>query len=283
MRALDAYRDIQQTLVHTGQHYDRAMSEVFFSQLEIPAPDFNLEVGSGTHAQQTAAVMVALEPVLLERRPDLVLVYGDVNSTLAAALVSAKLEVRIGHVEAGLRSGDRTMPEEINRLLTDQVADLLFTPSADADENLSREGIERSKIHLVGNVMIDTLARLLPQTETRFDTEISGPYALVTLHRPSNVDDPAWLLQLLETLADLSTHLTVVFPVHPRTRQRLKELVGKFEAGQSVRLCDPLPYLEFIALQSRAAMVITGWRRAARGARFRRPAPTRARGRGSPR
>lgn len=257
MRALAPYQEINQTLVHTGQHYDRAMSEVFFSQLGMPAADYNLEIGSGSHAQQTAAAMVALEPVLVQRRPDLVLVYGDVNSTLAAALVSVKLGVRLGHVEAGLRSGDRTMPEEINRLLTDQVADLLFTPSADADENLRREGIERSKVHLVGNVMIDTLTRLLPQTEVRFDTEISSPYALVTLHRPSNVDDPAWLLQLLETLADLSKQLTVVFPVHPRTRQRLKELGGKFEAAKRIKLCDPLPYLEFIALQRRAAVVIT--------------------------
>lgn len=257
MRALGAYGQINQTLVHTGQHYDRAMSEVFFSELEMAAPDFNLEVGSGTHAQQTAAVMVALEPVLVQRRPDLVLVYGDVNSTLAAALVAAKLGMRIGHVEAGLRSGDRTMPEEINRLLTDQVADLLFTPSADADDNLGREGIEDSKIHLVGNVMIDTLARLLPQSEVRFDSSISRPYALVTLHRPSNVDDLAWLSQLLKTLADLSQQMTVIFPVHPRTRQRLKELGGSFEAGERVRLCDPLPYLEFIALERRAALVIT--------------------------
>ncbi len=256
-RALGAYAEITQTLVHTGQHYDRAMSEVFFSQLEMPAPDFNLGVGSGTHAQQTAAVMVALETVLLEKRPDLVVVYGDVNSTLAASLVCSKLGIAVAHVEAGLRSGDRTMPEEINRLLTDQISGLLFTPSADADENLRREGVDGSKVHLVGNVMIDALVRLLPQAEAHVDNRISGPYALVTLHRPSNVDDLRWLSQMLEALADLSRQLTVVFPVHPRTRQRLKELGGKFEAGERVRLCDPLPYLEFITLQRRAAMVIT--------------------------
>lgn len=254
-RALGAYGEITQALVHTGQHYDRGMSEVFFSQLEMPAPDFNLGVGSGTHAQQTAAVMVALEPILLERQPDLVVVYGDVNSTLAASLVCSKLGIALAHVEAGLRSGDRTMPEEINRVLTDQLADLLFTPSADGNENLRREGIEESKIHLVGNVMIDTLMRLLPQAEKHFDSEISGPYVLVTLHRPSNVDDLPWLLQLLKMLDELSKQVTVIFPVHPRTRERLQKIGRKFDEG--IRLCDPLPYLEFIALESRAAIVIT--------------------------
>ena len=257
MRALGAYGEITQTLVHTGQHYDRAMSEVFFSQLEMPAPDFNLGVGSGSHAQQTAAAMVALEPVLLEKGPDLVVVYGDVNSTLAASVVCSKLGIAVAHVEAGLRSGDRTMPEEINRLLTDQISGLLFTPSADADENLQREGIEGSKVHLVGNVMIDTLVRLLPQAEKHFDAGISGPYALVTLHRPSNVDDLPWLLNLLEMLAELSKQVAVIFPVHPRTRQRLREIGREFGSAKGIRLCEPLPYLEFIALESRAAMVIT--------------------------
>jgi UDP-N-acetylglucosamine 2-epimerase (non-hydrolysing) len=257
LRALAAHPEVRQTLIHTGQHYDRVMSEVFFSQLEMPHPDCNLEVGSGTHSQQTAAVMVALEPILLERKPDLVVVYGDVNSTLAAALVSSKLQVPLAHVEAGLRSADRTMPEEINRLLTDQISDLLFTPSTDADENLRREGIPASKIHLVGNVMIDSLLRLLPRADAHFHTGVSSPYALVTLHRPSNVDDLPWLRDLLAALSDLSKHLTVVFPVHPRTRQRLQDLGTPFVTGKRIEFCDPLPYLEFIALQERAAMVIT--------------------------
>lgn len=253
LRALAAH-SVRQTLVHTGQHYDAAMSDVFFSQLEMPAPDFNLGVGSGTHAQQTAAVMQAFEPVVIETKPDLVLVYGDVNSTVAAALVCSKLGIRIGHVEAGLRSRDRGMPEEINRLVTDQLSDLLFTPSADGDENLVREGIDASKIHLVGNVMIDTLVRLLPQAEKNFPKDLPSSYALVTLHRPSNVDDLPWLREMLATLADLSAQISVIFPVHPRTRQRLANLGA--ESG-SLRLLDPLPYLEFLSLESHAAVVIT--------------------------
>ena len=288
LRALNAQPGARQTLVHTGQHYDPAMSDVFFRQLEMPQPDCNLEVGSGSHAQQTAAVMQAFEPVLLERQPDLVLVYGDVNSTVAAALVCSKLGVRVGHVEAGLRSWDRSMPEEINRLLTDQLSNFLFTPSADGDDNLLREGVDSSKIHLVGNVMIDTLVRLLPCAEEHFPPNVSQPYALVTLHRPSNVDDLPWLGDLLATLADLSGDLNVIFPVHPRTRQRLDGLgvvppahvatgaspVPRSEASGTssgpgstsalitpstprLRLLEPLPYLEFLALQQHAAMVIT--------------------------
>jgi UDP-N-acetylglucosamine 2-epimerase (non-hydrolysing) len=248
---------LRQTLVHTGQHYDAAMSDVFFNQLEMPAPDVNLEVGSSTHARQTAAVMQAFEPVLVERQPNIVLVYGDVNSTLAAALVSAKLGVRVAHVEAGLRSFDRTMPEEINRVVTDQVCDFLFTPSPDGDENLLHEGIPPSRIHRVGNVMIDTLVRLLPTSSAHFPADISVPYALVTLHRPSNVDDLPWLRELLARLSALGDRLQVVFPVHPRTRQRLRELGGKVDEAGRLRLLDPLPYLEFLALQRRATLVIT--------------------------
>src|SRR5262249_50729209 len=222
MRALAGCLGVCQTLVHTGQHYDINMSDVFFRQLEIPAPDENLQVGSSSHAQQTAQTMSRFEAVALERQPDLVLVYGDVNSTVAAALVCAKLGVRVGHVEAGLRSFDRTMPEEINRLLTDQLADLLFTPSADGNANLLREGIAPEKIHLVGNVMIDTLIHLLPAVEhsdalKRLCLKPKG-YGLVTLHRPSNVDEPAMLRQLMEALAQIATDLPLVFPVHPRTR-----------------------------------------------------------------
>jgi UDP-N-acetylglucosamine 2-epimerase (non-hydrolysing) len=257
LRALTAKSGVRQSLVHTGQHYDRAMSDVFFQELGMPAPDCNLEVGSGTHAQQTAAVLSAFEPVVLERKPDLVLVYGDVNSTVAAALVCSKLGVRVGHVEAGLRSRDRTMPEEINRLLTDQLSDLLFTPSADGDENLLREGVDSSRIHLVGNVMIDTLVRLLPRAEQHRRNDLAAPYILVTLHRPSNVDDLPWLRELLATLAELSRQLTVVFPVHPRTRQRLADVSPDSGSHPRLQLLDPLPYLDFLALQRRAALVIT--------------------------
>jgi UDP-N-acetylglucosamine 2-epimerase (non-hydrolysing) len=257
LRALAAQAGVRQTLVHTGQHYDRAMSDVFFQELEMPAPDCNLEVGSGSHAQQTAAVLSAFEPVVLERKPDLVLVYGDVNSTVAAALVCSKLGVRVGHVEAGLRSRDRTMPEEMNRLLTDQLSDLLFTPSADGDENLLREGVDSSRIHLVGNVMIDTLVRLLPRSEQHRRNDLAAPYVLVTLHRPSNVDDLPWLRELLATLADLSRQLTVVFPVHPRTRQRLADMTPHSGTNLRLQLVDPLPYLAFLALQRHAAVVIT--------------------------
>jgi len=257
LRALAARDAVRQTLVHTGQHYDSTMSGVFFQQLGMPEPDRNLEIGSGTHAHQTAAIMVAFEPVVLETKPDLVLVYGDVNSTVAAALVCSKLRIPVGHVEAGLRSRDRSMPEEINRLLTDQISDLLFTPSADGDENLLREGIAREKIHRVGNVMIDTLVRLLPRAIECFPSNLPSPYALVTLHRPSNVDDLPWLRNLLATLSDLSAQLNIIFPVHPRTRERLTELgITKAHAAR-LHLLEPLPYLEFLALQTRARFVIT--------------------------
>jgi UDP-N-acetylglucosamine 2-epimerase (non-hydrolysing) len=233
------------------------MSDIFFQQLGMPEPDCNLGVGSGSHAQQTAAIMQAFEPVLQERKPDWVFVYGDVNSTLAAALVCSKLSVPVAHIEAGLRSWDRSMPEEVNRVLTDQLSDLLFTPSADADENLIREGIMPSKIHRVGNVMIDSLLRLLPDADRCFPDDVPSPYALVTLHRPSNVDDLSWLQELLAALARLTAQLCIVFPVHPRTRQRLQEVALPQILNSRLRLRDPLPYLEFIALQRRAAVVIT--------------------------
>jgi UDP-N-acetylglucosamine 2-epimerase (non-hydrolysing) len=246
-------RGAEQTLVHTGQHYDANMSDVFFTQLAMPAPDVNLEVGSGTHAAQTADIMARLEPVVLERKPDVVLVYGDVNSTAAAALVCSKLLVRVGHVEAGLRSFDRTMPEEINRLVTDQLADLLFTPSEDGDANLQREGIAPEKIHRVGNVMIDSLIQLLPAAQqTRNGTP--ERYALVTLHRPSNVDDGDRLRNILESLLEIQNRLGVIFPVHPRTRQRIAEF-GIDVSG--LQIIGPLPYIEFLALQLHASVVIT--------------------------
>ncbi|HMK22865.1 MAG TPA: UDP-N-acetylglucosamine 2-epimerase (non-hydrolyzing) [Terriglobales bacterium] len=244
---------VRQTLVHTGQHYNANMSDVFFAQLGMPAPDVNLEVGSGSHAAQTAAIMTRFEPVVEERRPDVVLVYGDVNSTIAAALVCAKLSVRVGHVEAGLRSFDRTMPEEINRVLTDQLADLLFTPSEDGDMNLGHEGIPAGRIHRVGNVMIDTLARLLPSAQVSRNG-IPERYALVTLHRPSNVDDETKLANILRVLIEVHDALQVVFPVHPRTRERITR--SGLDTGK-VHLLEPLPYLEFLALQRRATVVLT--------------------------
>lgn len=254
MLALRQRPNVIQTLVHTGQHYDKNMSDVFFEQLAIPAPDVNLEVGSGSHAQQTAEVMNRFEPVVLEKNPDLVLVYGDVNSTMAAAVVCSKLLIPVGHVEAGLRSFDRTMPEEINRLITDQLADWLFTPSEDGDRNLCREGVRPDKIHRVGNVMIDSLVRLLPMAMKRKANGFSHRYALVTLHRPSNVDDSQTLRRILEGMTSLSDKLDVVFPVHPRTRQR----IGEFGIETtSLHLLEPIPYIDFLALQARAAVVIT--------------------------
>jgi UDP-N-acetylglucosamine 2-epimerase (non-hydrolysing) len=244
----------KQSLVHTGQHYDVSMSDVFFQELAIPEPDVNLSVGSGSHAQQTAQIIARFEPVLLERKPDMVLVYGDVNSTAAAALVCAKLFVPVGHVEAGLRSFDRAMPEEVNRVVTDHLSDVLFTPSADGDTNLLHEGIAPDKIHLVGNVVIDTLIRLLPQAMEQPQNGVPEQFALVTLHRPSNVDDPQMLREILGSMLGISEDLPVIFPVHPRTRQRISQF--GLEA-RGVRLTDPVSYLEFLALLRRATVVIT--------------------------
>src|SRR5205814_3080972 len=254
LSALKQYSNIKQSLIHTGQHYDTNMSDVFFQQLEIPAPDVNLGVGSGSHARQTAEIMSRFEPVVLERRPDLVLVYGDVNSTIAAALVCSKLLIRVGHVEAGLRSFERTMPEEINRLLTDRLADFLFTPSVDGDQNLEREGIPANKIHRVGNVMIDSLVRLLPIALSKQSNGLPDRYILVTLHRPANVDDDCTLKRILQSLVEVNSQLKVVFPVHPRTRQRIAEF--GIDAGK-LELREPLPYVEFLALQHRATAVVT--------------------------
>ncbi len=258
MAALAAYPAVDQYLVHTGQHYDANMSDIFFRQLGLPAPNCNLEVGSGSHARQTAQIMTRIEPVLCEQKPDLTLVYGDVNSTVAAALVCAKLCLPVGHVEAGLRSGDRSMPEEINRLVTDQLCDLLFTPSPDGDENLLCEGVAPEKIHGVGNVMIDTLARLLPQAEACAHVLPAAPgrYILVTLHRPSNVDSPDRLLPILDTLAAIGAEVPVYFPMHPRTRARL-EAAGAALERPGVHMAAPVGYLEFLALQKHAACVLT--------------------------
>jgi UDP-N-acetylglucosamine 2-epimerase (non-hydrolysing) len=263
MRAIDAAGFAEQRLVHTGQHYDAAMSEVFFTDLGMPKPDVHLGVGSGSHAEQTARVMVAFEKVCLEERPDLVVVAGDVNSTLACAVVAAKGLIPCAHVEAGLRSFDRTMPEEINRIVTDRLAELLLTPSADADENLRKEGTPEARIFRVGNVMIDSLLAHLPQARaTRSPERLGvqpGKYVVVTLHRPVNVDDPEVLGRLMGALATLQRTLPVVFPVHPRTRKQLAAIgvAPELEHLSGLVLCEPLGYLEFLGLTSQSALVLT--------------------------
>ncbi len=260
MAALAQHESVEQMLVHTGQHYDANMSEIFFRELGLPTPDINLEVGSASHAVQTAEIMRLFEQVVLTHQPDWVLVYGDINSTVAAAIVCAKLLIPVAHVEAGLRSFDRTMPEEVNRVLTDQVANLLFTPSADGNAHLQHEGVAKEKIHLVGNVMIDTLVRLLPEAKKRWpvlrDELGIDRYGLATLHRPSNVDDPDMLQQLLETLNNIGSSLPLVFPVHPRTRSRIADL-GLTALTAHLHMVDPVGYLDFLALQAHATMIIT--------------------------
>lgn len=246
--------NLKQTLIHTGQHYDTNMSDIFFAQLGMPEPDLNLGVGSGSHAQQTAEIMRQFETVVIDAKPDIVLVYGDVNSTVAAAIVCSKLLIPVAHVEAGLRSFDRTMPEEINRIVTDRLADLLFTPSEDGDVNLEKEGISSERICRVGNVMIDSLIRFLPLAKRQSVNGLDGRFALVTLHRPSNVDDNATLKDILGVLLEISDRLAVVFPVHPRTRQRIKEF--GIDASR-LHLLEPLPYIEFLGMQCHAAVVIT--------------------------
>lgn len=259
--ALDRLEGVAQQLVHTGQHYDANMSRIFFEELGLPKPDVNLEVGSASHAVQTAEVMVRFEEVLSARRPDWVVVYGDVNSTVAATLVAVKLQIPVAHVEAGLRSFDRTMPEEINRVVTDGIADLLFTPSVDGNENLAREGVASGKIRFVGNVMIDTLVRLLPSAEAVWPEisrrlSIPAQYGLLTLHRPSNVDEPAALRSILTVLNDVSARVPLVFPMHPRTRQRITSL-GLDALTNRIVIVEPLGYIEFLALQRHAALVVT--------------------------
>ena len=261
MAEMAKYPDLfQQILVHTGQHYDVNMSDVFFEELGLPTPDEYLGVGSGTHAEQTARVMLTFEPVLVRHKPDLVMVVGDVNSTLACALVAAKRGIPVAHVEAGLRSGDRSMPEEINRVLTDQISDLLFTTCSDADENLRREGITPEKVHFVGNVMIDSLVRLLPaalrrDTLARVGAEARN-YVLVTLHRPANVDTPDTLFEILEGLREATQFCRIVFPVHPRTVQRIPE-AWKAKVNGCLVLTEPLGYLDFLRLMVDALAVVT--------------------------
>ncbi|HEX7078008.1 MAG TPA: UDP-N-acetylglucosamine 2-epimerase (non-hydrolyzing), partial [Candidatus Eisenbacteria bacterium] len=259
LEALRAYPRIRPFLVHTGQHYDEAMSRVFFTELGLPKPDRNLEVGSDNHARQTARIMEAFDALLDERSAGMVVVVGDVNSTLACSLVAVKRGIPVAHVEAGLRSRDRSMPEEINRLVTDAVSDLLFATSPDAIDNLVAEGVDRSKIHLVGNPMIDTLKRHLEAARARKAPERFGVvkrgYAVVTLHRPSNVDEAEGLARILDALRRVSERIPVLFPVHPRTRERMARL--GFEAPDRLTVCDPLGYLDFLGLLDSAQFVLT--------------------------
>jgi UDP-N-acetylglucosamine 2-epimerase (non-hydrolysing) len=256
-------REFAPLVVHTGQHYDALMSDAFLRDLDLPEPDVYLGVGSGSHAAQTAAVMQQFEPIVLQERPDWVLVVGDVNSTLACALTSVKLGVKVAHVEAGLRSRDRTMPEEINRLLTDQIADLLFTPSSDAGDNLRAEGIPQERIRFVGNVMIDSLLNHLDRAKSAIIREQLGvtksDYAVLTLHRPANVDERETFSRILDALEEIARRLPIIFPVHPRTRKTITALGLADRIGRlkGLRLIEPLGYLDFLGLFSGARVVLT--------------------------
>ena len=259
LREIESRSNVEAYLVHTGQHYDQAMSENFFSDLRIAQPNLNLEVGSGTHAEQTAAVLVKMEQVLLAQKPHALLVVGDVNSTLAASLAAVKLGVPIAHVEAGLRSGDREMPEEINRILTDSISTWLFTTEEEATGNLLNEGHTLDQIHHVGNVMIDTLLSNLEEAKRRDTLKrlnlAPNEYGLLTLHRPSNVDDPRVLQGLFEALETIHKQIPIIFPVHPRTRAAIEEKLGGVKT--SLRLTEPLGYLDFLHLMSEAKLVLT--------------------------
>ena len=260
---LASRKHLEPVIVHTGQHYDLNMSDIFFSDFGLPAPHIHLGVGSGTHAQQTGNVMIAYEKVLFDTKPDLVVVVGDVNSTVAATLAAVKLGIRTAHLEAGLRSGDRTMPEEINRIVTDSIADHLWTPSPDGNENLRKEGVPDEKITLVGNIMIDSLEMARQRIESQAVYQDYGcekkKYGLVTLHRPSNVDDPDTLKLLCTELARISGHLPLIFPIHPRTRANLEKfgLTHLLADKQNIRLVEPLGYIHFMNLVFNARLLIT--------------------------
>ena len=248
-------------IVHTGQHYDASMSDAFFTDLSIPVPRYHLAVGEDAPAVQIGVIMTRLDPILERERPDVMMVYGDVNSTVAAALCAAKRNIRVAHVEAGLRSRDRTMPEEINRLVTDQLADILYAPSPDAVENLLAEGVAAERIHFVGNVMIDSLLNTLPRArEADFPGRLGlsdVPYAIATLHRPANVDDPDRLRELVGALEELSHEMAVLLPLHPRTRRRMRELDIVPNGGGMLRVLEPLGYLEMLGLMESAQLVVT--------------------------
>ena len=260
-RVNSAQEQITALLVHTGQHYDENMSEIFFVELGLRTPDINLGVGSGSHAKQTAHIMMGFEKICESEKPDWVVVVGDVNSTMACSLVCAKMGIRIAHIEAGLRSFDRTMPEEVNRIVTDALADLLLTPSADADQNLLHEGVPREKIRLVGNIMVDSLVDNLEQARSSdIMTELelsSGEFIYVTLHRPSNVDDKSSLTAIMKELERIALRLPVVFPVHPRARKMITEFDLLPQRDYSIRLLDPIGYLASLCLTEKARLVLT--------------------------
>ncbi len=262
-RALSREPWCELRLVHTGQHYDAAMSDAFFRDLGLPRPDISLDVGSGTHAEQTGGVMIAYEKICIASPPGWTVVVGDVNSTAACALAATKLGIRVAHLEAGLRSGDRAMPEEINRLVTDAIADLLWTPSEDGDANLLREGVPAAKIERVGNIMIDSLEMMRPKIEARALCRELGleknSYGVVTLHRPSNVDDPRTLARLARALGEVAARLPLVFPVHPRTRKSLEKagLLAALASARGLRLIEPVGYIDFMSLVFNARAAIT--------------------------
>jgi UDP-N-acetylglucosamine 2-epimerase (non-hydrolysing) len=262
IEALDKRGNTRQLVVHTGQHYDRKMSDEILTDLAFPAPDYSLGVGSGTHGDQTGKVLIAFERILIEHRPALVVVAGDVNSTLACALAASKLQIPVAHLESGLRSGDWSMPEEINRVLTDRLSYLLLTHSPEAEENLSREGVDTGRVRYVGNTMIDSLRRFEAPARKRAAWRRYGAearnYTLVTLHRPSNVDEPARLTGIVNALCSLAREAPIIFPVHPRTRDRL---AGASELerleGAGVRCIEPVGYLDFLSLQGGAGAIVT--------------------------
>ena len=258
VKEFSKHPDITNILVHTGQHYDEKMSDSFFRELEIPEPDINLGIGSGSHAEQTGRIMIEFEKVLLNEKPDLVLVVGDVNSTLACALTSVKLGIKVAHIEAGLRSFDREMPEEINRILTDQISDCLFTTEKDAEKNLLNEGIAKSKIFFVGNLMIDTLL-IHKERASNLKKPDSNDYAILTLHRPSNVDDKETLSNILEIIREIQSQIKIIWPMHPRTRNNLERfnLKEKLKEMKNVSISDPLTYLEFMNAVMNSKFVLT--------------------------
>lgn len=253
------YDQIQHLVCHTGQHYDDKMSKIFFDEFNLQEPDFYLGVGSGTHAEQTAKIMIEFEKVLIKEKPDLIIVYGDVNSTIACSIVASKLGIKIAHIEAGLRSFDMTMPEEVNRILTDRISDLLFVTEKSGMENLKREGVDENKIFFVGNVMIDSLVAFLKQTEksdilSKFSLN-KGEYVLITMHRPSNVDSIDFLTEFFQVINKLSSQIKIVFPIHPRTKNNLSKIV--IELNPNIILTDPVGYIDFLTLLKNSKLVLT--------------------------
>lgn len=261
-RAFQKYSDkIQHLICHTGQHYDEKMSKIFFEDLELPQPDFYLGVGSGSHAEQTANVMIKFEKILIEEKPDLIIVVGDVNSTIACSLTASKLHIKVVHVEAGLRSGDRLMPEEVNRVLTDAISDMLFVTEKSGLENLKKEGVSDDKVFFTGNVMIDSLAYFKPKVANskihqKYDLRLNQ-YVLVTLHRPSNVDDKEQLIKLIDLLNTIAEKRKVLFPIHPRTKNNLEDFGLLQTINSNLILTEPIGYLDFLALTSNAELILT--------------------------